>query len=74
MPISKRVARRDAADTCGARGAGAATWQARFGMALKEQHLLFRVRREPIANRRVFKGAHDIFGKGFTIEEFAGCA
>ena len=71
MPTSKRVARKDAADTYGVRGAGAATWQARFGMALNEQDLLFAVRREPIAHRVVFKVAHDIFSKGFKVEEAA---
>jgi hypothetical protein len=40
-------------------------------MALNEQDLLFAVRREPIAHRVVFKVAHDIFGKGFTVEEAA---
>jgi hypothetical protein len=55
-------------DSRGIRGAGA-TWQARFGMPLNEWDLLFAVRREPIVNRVVFKVAHDIFAKGFKVEE-----
>ena len=55
-------------DTYGVRGAGA-TWQARFGMPLNERDLLFSVRREPVAKRTVFDVAHDIFAKGFTVEE-----
>ena len=66
-----RKERKDSANTFGIRGAGAATWQARFGMALNERDLLFAVRREPIANRVVFKVAHDIFGKGFKVEELS---
>jgi hypothetical protein len=66
---SKR-ARKDVADTYGVRGAGA-TWQADFGMPLNQEDLLFAVRREPVANRTVFKVAHDIFAKGFKIEEIA---
>ena len=58
----------DSADTYGVRGAGA-SWQARFGMPLNERDLLFSVRREPIPNRVVFKVAHDIFAKGFKVEE-----
>ena len=42
-----RKERKDSADTFGVRGAGAASWQARFGMGLNEQDLLFAVRREP---------------------------
>jgi phage-related protein (TIGR01555 family) len=65
-----KTARKDSADTYGVRGAGA-TWQARFGMPLNELDLLFAVRREPIANRVVFKVAHDIFARGFKVEEVA---
>jgi hypothetical protein len=67
--LSPRKARLDSADTFGVRGAGASTWQAKFGMQLNEQDLLFAVRREPIAKRTVFDVAHDIFSKGFTVEE-----
>jgi len=66
---SVRRSGRDTADTYGVRGAGAATWQARFGMALNERDLLFAVRREPVAKRTVIDVAHDIFSKGFTVEE-----
>jgi phage-related protein (TIGR01555 family) len=67
---SSRRARKDVSDTFGIRGAGA-SWQADFGMPLNEKDLLFAVRREPVANRMVFKVAHDIFAKGFVIEEVA---
>jgi hypothetical protein len=67
--LSPRKATLDSADTFGVRGAGASTWQAKFGMQLNEQDLLFAVRREPIAKRTVFDVAHDIFSKGFTVEE-----
>jgi hypothetical protein len=40
-------------------------------MALNERDLLFAVRREPVAWRLVFGVAHDIFDKGFTVEEIA---
>jgi len=72
MPETKRVrrSRKDVSDTFGVRGAGA-SWQADFGMPLNEADLLFAVRREPVANRMVFKVAHDIFDKGFVIEEIA---
>jgi hypothetical protein len=56
-------------DTYGVRGGGAASWQARWGMPLNEQDLLFAARREPIAKRTVVDVAHDIFSKGFTVEE-----
>jgi hypothetical protein len=72
MPAKKsnaRQSRRDTADTYGVRGAGAATWQARFGMPLNENDLLFAARREPVAKRTVIDVAHDIFAKGFTVEE-----
>jgi hypothetical protein len=55
-------------DTYGVRGAGQ-TWQAKFGMALDEADLLFAAKREPIIKRTVFDVAHDIFAKGFTVEE-----
>ena len=64
-----RAERGDSADTFGVRGAGASTWQARFGMQLNERDLLFAVRREPIPKRTVFDVAHDIFSKGFTVEQ-----
>jgi len=67
---SVRRANRDLPDTFGIRGAGA-SWQASFGMALNERDLLFSVRREPVAWRVVFQVAHDIFDKGFTVEEIA---
>jgi phage-related protein (TIGR01555 family) len=67
---SVRRNRKDSADTWGVRGAGA-TWQARFGMPLNEADLLFAARREPIANRVVFKVAHSIFAKGFKVEEIS---
>jgi hypothetical protein len=67
---SVRRANRDLSDTFGVRGAGA-TWQASFGMALNERDLLFAVRREPVAWRLVFGVAHDIWDKGFTVEEVA---
>jgi hypothetical protein len=66
---NRRHARKDVSDTYGVRGAGAATWQARFGMPLNEADLLFAVRREPVAKRTVIDVAHDIFAKGFTVEE-----
>jgi hypothetical protein len=40
-------------------------------MALNERDLLFAVKREPVAWRVVFQVAHDIFDKGFTVEEIA---
>jgi hypothetical protein len=61
---------RDLVDQYGVRGAGA-SWQADFGMALNERDLLFAVKREPVAWRVVFQVAHDIFDKGFTVEEIA---
>jgi hypothetical protein len=57
-------------DTFGIRGTGVG-WQASFGDPLSEADLLFSVRREPIANRVVFSVAHDVFDKGFTVEEIA---
>ncbi len=66
---SARTAGRDSADTYGVRGGGAATWQARFGMALNERDLLFAVRREPVAKRTVLDVAYDMFAKGFRVEE-----
>jgi len=70
MTVKKRSARADETDTYGIRGAGP-TWQARFGMPLNEDDLLFAARREPITNRVVFKVSHDIFAKGFTVEELS---
>ena len=67
--VSRRASR-DSTDTFGIRGAGA-SWQASFGMALNERDLLFSVRREPVAWRLVFQVAHDVFDKGFTVEEIA---
>jgi len=67
---SARRARKDATDTYGVRGAGA-TGQADFGMAVDWDDFLFSVKREPVANRVVFTVAHDIFDKGFKIEEIA---
>ena len=67
---SSRRVREDVSDTFGIRGAGA-SWQADFGRPLNEEDLLFTVRRKPVANRMVFKVAHDIFAKGFVIEEVA---
>jgi hypothetical protein len=58
-----------ASDTYGVRGGGAASWQARWGMQLNEQDLLFAVRREPICKRTVVDVAFDMFAKGFTVEE-----
>ena len=67
----RRADHRDLAeDTYGIRGAGA-SWQADFGMALNERDLLFSVRREPVAWRLVFGVAHDVWDKGFTVEEIA---
>ncbi len=60
-----------ASDTYGVRGGGAASWQARWGMPLNEQDLLFAVRREPICKRTVVDVAYDMFAKGFTIEEIS---
>jgi len=71
MPeIKRRKGSADSADTYGIRGTGA-TWQADFGQPLNEADLLFSVRREPVANRTVFTVAHDIFDKGFKVEEVA---
>jgi len=67
---SVRRASRDLSDTFGVRGAGA-SWQTSFGMALNERDLLVAVHREPVAWRVVFQVAHDIFDKGFTVEEIA---
>jgi hypothetical protein len=64
-----RRARVDASDTFGVRGAGSATWQAQFGMALNEHDLIFAVRREPVAKRTIIDVAFDMFAKGFTVEE-----
>lgn len=64
----KLRARKDVADTYGVRGTGG-SWQANFGMPLDDLDLLFAVLREPVASRTVFQVAHDIFDKGFTIEE-----
>lgn len=61
---------RDLTDTYGVRGAGA-SWQADFGMSLNEADLLFSVRREPVAWRLVFQVAHDVWDKGFTVEDAA---
>jgi hypothetical protein len=69
MVKSQREERQDTADTYGVRGAGAVTWQARWGMKLNETDLLFAVRREPIYKRTVVDVAYDMFAKGFTIEE-----
>ena len=66
---TRKAVQDTAEDTFGVRGAGASTWQAKFGMQLNERDLLFAVRREPIAKRTVFDVAHDIFSKGFTVEE-----
>jgi hypothetical protein len=71
MTKSQRVKRQDTADTYGVRGAGAATWQARWGMKLNETDLLFAVRREPICKRTVVDVAYDMFAKGFTVEEIS---
>jgi len=67
---SLKSAKDAVSETFGVRGAGA-TWQADFGMALNEADLLFAVRREPVAYRIVFTVAHDIFDKGFKVEEIA---
>lgn len=66
-----KTGRKDSAsDTFGLRGAGA-SWQAAFGMPLNEADLLFSARREPVGKRTVFTVAHDIFDKGFRVEEVA---
>jgi hypothetical protein len=65
---SVRRANRDLSDTFGVRGAGA-SWQTSFGMALNERDLLIAVKREPVAWRLVFQVAHDVWDKGFTVEE-----
>ncbi len=55
-------------DPLGIRGAGAES-QADFGEAIDKDDLLFAVQREPIANRVVFRMAHDIFNKWFEAKE-----
>ncbi len=58
-------------NTYGLRGGGVGTWQAKFGMALTEDDLLFAAKREPIVKRTVIDVANDIFAKGFILEEVA---
>jgi len=66
----RRAAKDIATETFGIRGAGG-TSQADFGQPISNADLIFAVKREPVANRVVFRVAHDIFDNWFEAVEVA---